>query len=122
MFHEGFWGRQWAGSSEWLPIPPPPTLMSALEIASQGSLSENKQKPLFISNITKAVLQSNQLVKSVLRIRARILFMQTAALFIPMLTACAALIIALHFVTFINLILDTNKCMECPECSTTTGD
>lgn len=41
--------------------------------------------------------------------RARILFMQTAALFILMLTKCAALIIALHFVTFINLILDTNN-------------
>lgn len=35
--------------------------------------------------------------------------MQTAALFILMLTKCAALIIALHFVTFINLILDTNN-------------
>lgn len=42
-------------------------------------------------------------------------------LFGLMLTVCTAQIIALDFVTFMNLILDTNKCVECPEGSRTTG-
>lgn len=43
-------------------------------------------------------------------------------LFILMLTACTEHIIALGFVTFIKLVLGTNKCVGCPEHSRAIGN